>query len=73
LGQLHSWLVLPTNVKDLVDFFAGCVRSDLACAGLSETRREYVHVGLCAASLRPIVSEQAGATQVYAGRLNCLP
>jgi len=30
----------------------------------SATRRKYVHVGLCAASLRPIVAEQASATHV---------
>jgi len=36
----------------------------------SETRRKYVHVGLCAASLRHIVSEQVSATHVYAGRIS---
>jgi len=41
-------------------------------AGLAETRRKYIPVGLCDASLRPIVLEQTVASHVYAGRFGNL-
>jgi len=56
-------LLSPPRVIDQI-----AARSTWVATVCSETRRKYVHVGLCAASLRPIVSEQTVATHVCSGR-----